>query len=76
MARRWDEYVVFRDRASGVVGSIRCYGEGTATAIAKMKRDQGFDNVRIIGRPASRRKEPHSVSHGRLPVSLWGCYRN
>lgn len=71
MARRWDEYVQYDDPVSRVRVTIRCYGPGTAAAIAAQKRQMGFDNVKIFGRPATRRKDPNSVSHGCILSHQW-----
>lgn len=71
MARRWDEYVQYEDPVSKVQVTIRCWGPGTAAAIAADKRKLGFDNVKIFGRPASRKKERISVSHGSILCHEW-----
>lgn len=69
MARRWDEYVEYEH--GGVVVRVRCYGPGTANAIADQKRKMGFDNVRILGRPAPRRKDQQSVSYRGIQLHVW-----
>jgi hypothetical protein len=71
VARRWDEYVEYEDPLCKVLVRVRCYGPGTAAAIAEQKRAMGFDKVRIIGRPATRRKERISVSHSRIQLHEW-----
>ena len=71
MARRWDVYVSWDDPTSRVRVTTRCYGEGTAAALAEEKRRLGFDNVQIFGRPAARRKERVSVSHSSLQFHQW-----
>lgn len=68
MSRRWDEYVTYEDPVSKVQVTVRCYGPGTAAAIADQKRKLGFDRVQIWGRSSTRRKERISVSHSRIPV--------
>lgn len=71
MSRRWDEYVQYEDPVSRVMVTVRCYGPGTAAALADQKRKMGFDKVRIFGRPASRRKERLSVSHSSIQCHEW-----
>lgn len=71
MARRWDEYVEYEDPLCKVLVRVRCYGPGTAAAIADDKRRMGFDKVRIIGRPATRRKDRISVSHSSILRHQW-----
>lgn len=76
MSRRWDEYVEYEDPLCKVMVRVRCYGPGTANAIADQKRRMGFSKVRIIGRPASRRKERISVSHSGIQFHQWSRNRN
>ena len=71
MSRRWDEYVSYEDPVSKVRVIVRCYGPGTAAAVAAEKRKLGFDNVQIIGRPATRKKEQRSVTYGRIHGHQW-----
>lgn len=71
MSRRWDEYVQYEDPIAKVMVVVRCYGPGTAAAIAQQKIDMGFHNVKIIGRPASRKKERISVSHSSIQLHQW-----
>lgn len=71
MSRRWDEYVEYEDPLCKVMVRTRCYGPGTANAIADQKRRMGFDKVRIIGRPASRRKVRISVTYSSILRHVW-----
>jgi hypothetical protein len=71
MPRRWDVYVSYQDPISKVAVTVRCYGEGTAAAIAAEKRRMGFDKVKIFGRPVARRKEQKSVSYSRILGHEW-----
>jgi len=66
MSRRWDEYVEYECPVSRVMVRVRCYGPGTANEIAEQKRNLGFHKVRIIGRPAQRKKESRSVSYSSI----------
>lgn len=75
-SRRWDEYVISVNPNTGLPESIRCYGPGTAEAIAQSKRNQGYDKVQIEGVRADRKKESQSVHHGRLSSAHRGGRRN
>ena len=56
---RWDHYVEYTDRISGVRVRERCLGLRTAEAIAEIKRQLGFCRVQISHRKFSRHKETY-----------------
>jgi hypothetical protein len=68
---RYDFWVLFTCPVSSVEGCILCAGEGTATALAEIKRQQGFANVRVATRRDHLYKRPtHDVLNSSIPGDI------